>query len=133
MNAYDESTDVGLNAADFLGNYLKKEDLEGEAAVTLVAVRAETIPGSSRQKLIAEFREWEKPLILNKTNIKRLCRIFGSNNTAHWRGAVTLYVDDNVEYAGMPVGGIRIKPATQNGGGMASRGERQRADTDVPF
>jgi hypothetical protein len=115
MNTYDNTEPLGLNAADFLGNYLKKEDLAGETLVTVVEVRAESVPDANRKKLVVQFAEFEKPLILNSTNIKRLSKVFGTGNTAHWRGPVTLYVDENVEYAGTPVGGIRVKPATQNG------------------
>ena len=124
MNTYENTEEAGLNAADFLGNYLKKEDLEGEARVNLVAVRAEEIPNSSRRKLVAQFAEFEKPLILNATNIKRLSAMFGSRNTAHWRGAVSLYVDESIEYGGRRVGGIRVKEAATNGGGI----QPQRTD-----
>jgi hypothetical protein len=100
-----------------IGNYLKKEDLAGETLVTLVEVRAESVPDANRKKLVVQFAEFEKPLILNSTNIKRLSKMFGTGNTAHWRGPVTLYVDENVEYAGTAVGGIRVRPATRNGAG----------------
>ena len=80
MDTYQQQHDtepLGLNAVDFLGNYLKKEDLVGETVVSLIGVRAEDVPGASRKKLIAEFAEFEKPLILNSTNIKRLSKLFG--------------------------------------------------------
>ena len=60
---------------------------------------------------MVSFREFEKPLILNKTNIKRFARIFGTGDTSVWRGPVTLYVEPGVEYAGRVVGGIRVRPA----------------------
>ena len=119
MNTYDRTESVGLNAADFLGSFLGKEDIPGETVVTIVDVNAEEIPGSDRKKLVAQFAEFEKRLILNSTNIKMLCRTFRSTNTGHWRGPVTLYVDEQVEYAGRTVGGLRVKPAGRNG---AARG-----------
>ena len=118
MNTYETTQTEVLNATDFLGsNYLKKEDLEGETRVTLIAVQADEMPNSTRRKLVARFQEYEKGLILNATNIKRLCHIFQTRNAAQWRGAITLYVDDNIEYAGTRVGGIRVKEAAPNGGG----------------
>ena len=107
MNTYD-NTGLELDARDFLGGYLKKEDLDGETAVTIIDVRAEEVPGNSRRKLVVEFREFEKPLILNSTNIKRLAAIFGSTKTSAWRGTIALYVDDTVEFGGTTVGGIRV-------------------------
>ena len=62
MNTYDNTEPLGLNAADFLGNYLKKEDVDGETVVRLIEVRAEVVPGSNRRKLLAQFAEFEKPL-----------------------------------------------------------------------
>ena len=121
-NAYDNSDNVGLNAAEFLGSYLGKEDIHGEAIVTIVDVTAEEMPGSTRRKLVVQFAEHEKRLILNSTNIKILSKLFRSTNTAHWRGPVTLYVDQDVEYAGRIVGGLRVKPAGRNG---AARGAGQ--------
>ena len=132
MNTYNENAQAGLNASDFLGNFLKKEDLDGETTVTLIAVRAEEMPNSTRRKLVAQFAEFEKPLILNSTNIKRLCALFGSRNTAHWRGAIALYVDEQVEYAGTRVGGIRVKEPSRNGGSREDY-QAKRLDTDISF
>ena len=50
----DTNNEQGLNAADFLGNYLKKEDLGGDTAVRIVDVRAETLPGAEKTKLVAK-------------------------------------------------------------------------------
>ena len=133
MNTCENTETVGLNAADFLGNYLKKEDVNCETVVRLTEVRADIVPGSNRRKLLAQFAEFEKPLILNSTNIKRLSKLFGSANTLHWRGDVTLYVDENVEYAGTPVGGLRVKAAERNGAGAGpARRMGLACQTDEP-
>ena len=41
MNTYEKTNEVGLNATDFLGTYLGKEDINGETEVTIVDVWAE--------------------------------------------------------------------------------------------
>ena len=133
MNTYDNRENIGLNAADFLGSFLGKEDLQGETIVTIVDVTADEVPGETRRKLVAQLAEYEKRLILNSTNIKMLCKIFRSTNTAHWHGPITLYVDEDVQYAGKAVGGLRVKPAGRNG---APRGTEQgmgrlTEDTDI--
>ena len=120
MNTYDEKETVGLNAADFLGSYLGKEDIDGERVVTIIDVSAEEMPGGGRRKLVAQFAEFEKRLIVNSTNIKTLSKLYRSTNTAHWWGPITLYVDEDVEYAGRTVGGLRVKPAGRNGAARGS-------------
>jgi hypothetical protein len=113
MNTFDnETTNAAPNADDFIGgNYLKKEDIDGAMTVALTDVWSEAVLNAGRNKLVVSFREFEKPLILNKTNIKRFARIFGTGDTKAWRWPVTLYVEPGVEYAGQVVGGIRVRPA----------------------
>ena len=82
-----------------------------------------------RANLVAQFAEFEKPLILNKTNIKRLANLFESVNTATWRGVITLYVDEEVEYAGVAVGGIRVKPLQRAANGVS----REHGYKEVSF
>lgn len=111
MNNFD-NTKNAPNANEFLGgNFLRKEDLEGPVTVTITDVSSEAIMGSLQKKLIIAFREFEKPLILNKTNIAALVQMFGTGDTTAWRGQLTLFVDPSVQYAGRVVGGIRLRRA----------------------
>lgn len=56
------------------------------------------------------FQEIDKPLVLNATNIQLCEKIFGSDDTDHWRGKrIVLYADPNVSYQGKLVGGIRVR------------------------
>ena len=121
METHDNETPKAApNANDFIGgNYLKKEDIDAPITVTLTDVWSEAVLNAGRKKLVVSFGEFEKPLILNKTNIKRFARIFGTGDTKAWRGPVTLYVEPGVEYAGRVVGGIRVRPAAK----AESRGE----------
>ena len=112
MTTYNDDKKQALNANDFLGgNYLRKEDVEQPITATVTDVWSEDVMNDGRKKLVVGFREFHKPMVLNKTNIKRFARIFKTGNTHQWRGAVTLYCDDTVEYAGRIVGGLRVKPA----------------------
>jgi hypothetical protein len=115
METHDNETPKAApNANDFIGgNYLKKEDIDGATTVTLTDVWSEAVLNAGRKKLVVSFGEFEKPLILNKTNIKRFARIFGTGDTKAWRGPVTLYVEPGVEYAGRVVGGIRVRPVAK--------------------
>jgi hypothetical protein len=111
MNDYDDNTNNAPNANDFLGgNYLGKEDLDKPVLVTVENVWAEAVLNSGRKKPAVQFQEFEKPMILNKTNIRRFSRIFNTRDTSQWRGQVVLYVDESIEYAGKVVGGLRVRP-----------------------
>ena len=125
-----------LNASDYLGNYLKKEDIEGATNVTIIDVREDVMPNSDRRKLVVDFEEYHKAMVLNATNIRRLWNIFESKNTSHWRGAVTLYVDETVDFGGNTVGGLRIKPPSAETNAEDYRNKRapeQYGNGDVPF
>ncbi len=124
MNTYENNT--APNALDYLGNYLKKEDVGQPQVVTLIDVYEDELPGESRKKLIAKFEQFAKPMVLNTTNIKRFVKMFGTTDTGQWRGEVTLYVDHDIEFGGKTVGGIRVRPAKANGPDVV-RVERSRA------
>ncbi len=67
MNTFDNETTEAPNANDFIGgNYLKKEDVDGAITATLTDVWSEAVLNAGRKKLVVSFREFEKPLILNK-------------------------------------------------------------------
>jgi hypothetical protein len=138
MNSYD--TNSAPDARDFLGGYLRKEDVLEETEVRIVNVYQEDIAGEQRAKLVAQFAEFQKPMVLNSTNIKRLCKIFRTTNTAQWRGPVLLYVDHNIEFGGKTVGGLRVRSTQSNGEGLtaqkASRDQyqaRNEYDSDEDF
>ena len=124
MHTYE--TNTAPNALDFLGNYLKKEDVLRPQVVRVVDVYRGEMPDESRPKLIAKFAEFGKPMVLNSTNIKKLCEIFGTTDTGRWRGEITLYVDHNIEFGGRTVGGLRVRAANANGPEVAHE-ERSRA------
>jgi hypothetical protein len=119
MSIYE--TNTAPNALDFLGNYLKKEDVLKPQVVRITDVYEDDLPGESRKKLVARFAEFAKPMVLNSTNIKRLYTIFGTPDTATWRGEVMLYVDQNIEFGGKIVGGLRLRPAQGNGPTVAQQ------------
>jgi len=135
MKTQNKTTNAAPNADDFLGgNYLRKEDIQKPQKVTVTDVWSEKILGASRPKLIIAFEELEKPLILNKTNTKRLMSIFDTPDTTQWRGQIVLYVEQGVEYAGQVVGGIRLQDIwqPQNRTVNGVDGVLQEVDTQQP-
>lgn len=96
--------------------YMKKGDLDdhdGEAVVTIVGVKRANIARedeAEEMKWLIKFKEFDKPMVLNSTNIQLIARATGSEDTDDWKGKqVILYVDENVSFAGKLVGGLRIK------------------------
>ena len=130
MSRYDDTQTSAPNASDFLGgNYLKKEDIDRPQTVTIREVWQETLRGERLPKLVIGFQEFDKPLILNKTNIRTLARLFGTADTALWQGQVELYVEENVEYSGRVVGGLRVRPLPA-GTNSRPRDERRQPVTN---
>lgn len=128
MNTYENNKTP--NALDFLGNYLKKEDVLHPQIVKITDVYVDELPGENRSKLVVRFAEFGKPMVLNSTNIKRLCKIFGTGDTGQWRGEITLYVDHEIEFGGKTVGGLRVKPATGNGAARSTAQVESRPAVD---
>lgn len=95
--------------------WLAAEDIHGQnVKVKVAACRkhkdVEFDKGRKEDTVFAlEFKGKDKQLVLNSTNRKRMVELFG-NNVKEWKDKeITLYVDENVRFAGKKVCGIRIK------------------------
>jgi len=95
----------------FPSKYLKAEDLEGDITVTIENVALEGLKdqaGREVDKPVAFFEEYEKGLILNKTNWAMIAKQFGDESD-DWKGKkITLTVID-VDAFGEVVSAIRVK------------------------
>lgn len=119
-------------------NYLKKEDIGDECEVTIVGVKQGNVAREDQEpdmKWLIKFEEFQKPMVLNSTNIQLLVKATGTDETNEWKGrTIVLYVDDNVSFGGKLVGGIRVRvprkaasPKIPSGGGFDDMAD------DVPF
>lgn len=103
---------MGLTLNDFApSKYLKKEDVDGEMMVTIKGLKKQNMAREDAQepdyKHILYFQEFEKGMVMNKTNGKRIFAAWP--NTDEWTGKrIKLTVDENVEYGGKIVGGLRV-------------------------
>ncbi len=99
-------------------SYLKQSDVDGEILVTVKDIKKQNVARKDEDaeyKYVLFFNEYEKGLVLNATNIKRMGKACG-DDTEDWMGQqVILYVDDTVEYGGNAVGGLRIKGQKRTG------------------
>lgn len=95
--------------------YLKYTDLpdDQDSIVTIKAYAREELEnkGKTQEKWVLTFAELKKPLALNATNGKAVCKALGTEEIADWVGQkIALYVKDDIEYEGDVVSGIRVRP-----------------------
>jgi hypothetical protein len=93
--------------------YLKTADVPDPVIVTVVKVGKVNLAkedAAPEYKWAIRFKEFEKPMVLNSTNIKICEKILGSDNTDEWVGKeIVLFTDENVSFQGELVGGLRFK------------------------
>lgn len=94
--------------------YLKQSDVDGEVIVTIKKIGQGNVAQEDQPeelKWMIMFKEFNKPMVLNSTNIQLLERICGEE-TDDWPGQeVIVYVDPNVSFGGKVTGGLRLKSA----------------------
>jgi len=117
--------------------FLKKEDLTTPVLWTVTGCVQYNVAkegAEEEHKWCLTFKESEKPLVLNSTNIQ-LCQIaFQSDDTDHWIGKrLVLYVDPNVSYAGKIVGGIRVRKPKATAPPPPPPPTEEIEDSDIPF
>lgn len=98
--------------------YLKKEDVGIGVLWQIRGVEQQDISmedSAEELRWVVIFEENTKPLIMNKTNLRAIAAITGSENTDGWVGKqVVLYNDPTIQFRGEVIGGIRIRaPKTQ--------------------
>lgn len=98
-------------------NYLKQSDFPEDYVVTVRAIERKNIAMDGKPadfKWLAHYNEFEKPMVLNATNIQLMAKACGSDDTDDWLGKqVIVYVDENVSFGGELVGGLRIRKHKQ--------------------
>ena len=94
-------------------NYLKQSDFPEDYIVTIREVSKKNIAMDGKPadyKWLAQYSEFEKPMVLNSTNIQLMAKACGSEDTDDWIGKqVVVFVDENVSFGGELVGGLRIR------------------------
>ena len=95
--------------------YLKQSDIPEPALVTMQGIKNVDVSpnGKGEMRWIMTFQELDKPMVLNSTNIKRVAKAHGDDSD-FWTGKqMVIYVDEDVEYAGEIVGGLRLRAPKQ--------------------
>lgn len=93
--------------------YLKQSDFPDPLIVTVGKVGKINIAkegDAPEHKWAVRFKEFQKPMLLNSTNIKLLEMACGSDDTDDWSGKeIVVYNDEGVSFGGKIVGGLRIR------------------------
>ena len=89
--------------------WLKADDIPDEDLVlTIQDVNSEGVGPEKEMKLILDFKETDKGLILNKTNAKTISDRFGKDPNAWIGKRITLYSTE-VDFAGKTTLAIRVR------------------------
>jgi len=119
------------------GKYLAKEDFERPTRVVIREWKEEMVgakDGPKNKRAVLYFQGYDKGMVLNKTNIKRLIRIFGTEDDSEWIGkAVVLKNDPTVEFGGELTGGLRFDPLPQRSANTDPVPMRQPGEDDEVF
>ena len=96
---------------DYLGSY----SLDGrkEVVVTIDKLAQDKVTGQQGRKedcFVVYYKEFDKPMILNRTNAKSIEKVAGSGLIEDWKGVkVTLFVEKGVKAFGEVVDALRIR------------------------
>jgi hypothetical protein len=106
-----------MNLSDMdKSKYLSGKDVgEVGAVFTIDHFALEELNKNEPHKLVLYFRDpGSKPMVVNKTNRKRLAAIFRTDDSDMMVGKrVHAFFDPLVEFQGEIKGGLRLKPAAQ--------------------
>ena len=113
-----------MDAKDFMGgNFLSKDEVSEPVIVTIASADRKQFEGDARPKLILSFREFEKALVCNKTNVGLAANAFQTTSVDSWIGKrLVLYNDPTVSFSGRMIGGLRLRALTD--------GERRKAESN---
>ena len=125
------------------GTYLRKDDVSDDMLLTIKSINRETVGNDedAEEKYILYFKELDKGLVLNKTNIQMAAKATGEDDSDNWPGKkIVLYFDESVQYAGKVVGGLRLraarkaaKPPGQTESKHPPTASLDDLDEDIPF
>lgn len=126
--------------------FLKKDDCDQPKLVTIKSLRQSNVAQEDQPeelKWTMLFREFEKPLVMNSTNIQLTTIALGTDETDNWVGRqVVIYNDPNVSFGGKITGGIRIRAPKVRPGGQppvtpapapVQQDNPPFEDDDIPF
>jgi hypothetical protein len=129
---------------EFPSKYLKGTELEHHPTVTIVKVIKEPVGPEQEMKPILYVEEYERGIVLNKTNGTNIGRMYGTE-TDDWPGKTVILGTEMVTFNGSTNPSIRIWPPKRHAAQsvhkppLKSAQDNQREfaplpdDTEIPF
>lgn len=113
--------------------YLKQSDVESDTLVTVAGLKKVNVARDDEDpeyRWTVKFEEFAKPMVLNKTNLKRMFAALGEDSD-EWTGKkIVVYVDPDIEFGGNIVGGLRVRAKKQPAKPARAEGIDE---SDIPF
>jgi hypothetical protein len=119
----------------FQTNFLKKDDVGDGLILTIASVRMEDVGNDEDKetKAVMRFREFQKGLVLNKTNWETIEEVYGEDSDGWIGKRVKVYFDASVQFKGKRTGGLRIRmPSRPQAGPVAQQQPVAPASEPIP-
>lgn len=119
-----------LTNPNYLGSYIFEDGKDIVGTVKVIRNEIVTGPGGQKEECtICHFEENMKPMILNKTNMKTMAKLFGTDYVEDWSGKkFQIYVDPKVRFGKEVTGGLRVRTKAPNENGICVKCELCRKD-----
>lgn len=118
----------------FESNYLKADEIQGDAVVTISRIELEKLSKKGEKeeiKPIIYFNEMKKGLCANKTNSNTIAGMYGPE-TDNWIGKrITLFATE-VDFQGSQVLAIRVRIRPPASGGQSLAPQQQQPAAQRP-
>jgi len=99
-----------MKVGKFLRTYLAASDVQEPMTLTITSGEREEVGQDKEPAIVLYFKEEDRGLILNKTALRFMVALTGSEDTDEWVGKqVVLYNEPNVYYQGKRTGGLRLR------------------------
>lgn len=99
-----------LTNPDYIGTYALPDGKDLTVKILSVSVKkVKGTAGKTQECIVAEL-ENNKPLILNKTNMKIITKIYNTPFIEEWAGKTIILFSELVDAFGEKVEGLRIRP-----------------------
>lgn len=117
--------------------YLKIADVPDPVIVTIMGVKQVNVAKDDAEpelKWAMKFKEFDKPMVLNSTNLHVAAKVLKSEDTDDWKGQeIILYNDPSVSFGGQVTGGLRFRGQEKEPIRAAGKSAADGLDNDIPW
>lgn len=104
---------MGINVNDaFPSKWLASSDVPADRVITIRSVRMDEV-GRGEHKPVIKFDEYEKEMVLNKTNASMVAKMYGDDSDG-WTGRQMLLTTAWVDFQGESKLALRLRPPTRS-------------------